>query len=265
MIKRITSALLISSFALSAHAFNNSNFKGGYAFRLTGPSSIVSANEPRTVASGVLNPDGKGSVIGHGKFRSGGITCDGNISGKYSINNDGTGLLSSVISTSTPGCITSVLDLALVLADNGKYFKVSSTENDYLSGSFIQQAKTKFSQNDFSGTYALQLEGPSSIVRANEPQTVGVGLINANGSGRITGTGTMRSAGATCIGTFTGNYNIKSDGSGILTSNFITSSPGCFSSVVNLGIALFQKGNGVAAANTDNDYMQGTLNRQIYR
>jgi hypothetical protein len=131
----ITSLLLVTS----ASAFNNSNFKGGYAFRLVGPSSIVTANEPQTVATGVITANGKGSVTGHGKFRSAGITCVGTITGGYTINADGTGTFGSNLITTTPGCFSIVLDLSMALAQNGKIFEVANIENDYLSGSFTQQ------------------------------------------------------------------------------------------------------------------------------
>lgn len=244
------------------NAFNNANFKGPYAFGLVGPSSLVLANEPRTVATGFLLADGKGKVTGHGSFRSAGITCQGNISGKYNIKTDGTGILTSVISTSTPGCFTNVLDLAMVLANQGASFEVANIENDYMSGTFTRQEKTNFKLSYLQGAYALRLQGPSSIVRVNEPQTVGVGLIVADGRGKITGNGTFRSAGATCRGSFTGSYNVDVDGTGIIATNFTTSDPGCFTSVVDLSSALFKKGSGVAVANNENDYMEGTLTRQ---
>jgi hypothetical protein len=134
-ISTIISVLL----ATPVSAFNNTNFKGGYAFRLVGPSSIVAANEPLTVATGVLKANGKGQVTGHGMFRSAGITCVGNITGTYTINSDGTGTFASNLNTSTPGCSTIVLDMSMALALNGKHFEVANIENDYLSGSFTQQ------------------------------------------------------------------------------------------------------------------------------
>lgn len=257
--------LTILFFNGTASAFSNNNFKGSYAFRLVGPSSIVLANEPRTVATGLLVADGKGKVIGHGSFRSAGITCMGKMTGSYNIKVDGTGILTSVISTSTPGCFTSVLDLAIVLSNQGESFEVANTENDYMSGTLTRQNKTNFKLNDLSGSYALRLEGPSSIVRTNEAQTVGVGLITSDGRGKITGNGTFRSAGATCHGSLTGSYRIDPDGTGIIATNFVTSDLGCFTSVVDLSVALFKKGNGVEVANNENDYMEGSLNRQILK
>jgi hypothetical protein len=270
MQKRLGSCLSVSmvmSFLLTlspfAYAFNNSHFKGGYAFRLFGPSSVVLANQPLTVSSGVLVADGKGHVTGQGRFRSAGITCQGTITGNYTINTEGTGILTSAIQTSTPGCFTSVLDLALALAHRGEIFEASNTENDYLSGTFSRQGKTNFKLSDFEGSYALRLIGPSSVVRANQPLTVGVAVLNFDGRGKLIGKGTLRSAGGTCRGLFAGNYRINSDGTGTLTSHFATSDPGCYSTVVNLSMALFNKGNGAEVANIDNDYMIGTLTRQL--
>jgi hypothetical protein len=266
--KRISILVLTSIFTVqvnSAIAFNNSNFKGSYAFRLVGTSSIVRANEPRTVATGVLQADGKGNVSGHGSFRSAGITCLGNVSGHYTVNNNGTGLLGSVISTSTPGCFPIVLDLGMVLYDQGNNFEVANIENDYLSGTLTRQHKTKFKLADFQGSYSLGLDGPSSVVRANEPETVGVGLLVLDGVGGVTGTGSLRSAGITCQGSFAGGYTVSSDGVGAISTDFSTSTPGCFNIVVDLGAALFNKGNGAEVANVENDYMAGSMNRQILK
>ncbi len=264
--KRIISfftALTLFTFAAStAHAFNNTSFKGSYAFCFVGPSSLVLANEPRTVATGVLVADGNGHLTGHGLFRSAGVSCVGNISGGYNINLDGTGTLSSAIHTTTPGCFTSVLDLAIVLANQGNIIKAANTENDYMSGTLTRQTKTKFSLSDLRGTYALALAGPSSVVVANESETVGVGILSADGKGHVKGSGTLRSRGVTCRGTYSGNYTLANDGTGSLATNFVTSTPGCFTSVVDLAIALFGSGNGVEVANSENDYMAGSLHRQ---
>src|SRR5947209_7033880 len=117
----ISTACIIFDIGI-AKAYDNTNFKGSYAFRLVGPSSIVLANEPRTVATGLISSDGSGHVSGHGTFRSAGVSCVVQISGTYSIKSDGTGLLSSIARTSTPGCFTSALDLAIVLSDKGETF-----------------------------------------------------------------------------------------------------------------------------------------------
>lgn len=248
-----------------AQAFNNSNFKGNYAFRLLGPSSLVSANEPLTVSTGIVVADGNGHVTGHGSFRSAGVTCKGTIVGNYNIKADGTGVLSSTINTSTSGCTTSVLDLALVLSNQGVSLEAANTENDYLSGTFTRQNKMSFKQSDFSGSYALRLVGPSSLAKANEPLTVGVAQITSDGKRKVTGYGTLRSAGATCHGSFTGIYLLNMDGTGSISSNFASSDPGCFPMVVDLSVALFNKGNGAEVASSENDYLAGTLKRQILK
>ena len=249
----------------SIHAFNNSNFKGNYALRLMGPSSLVTTAESMTVATGLINADGKGHVTGHGKFRSHGVTCDGTIKGTYIIQLNGTGTLSSIFNTSTPGCFNSVFDFSLALSNNGKSFELANTENDYMVGKLSRQDKINFKPSDLSGTYALSLQGTSSIVKANQAITVGTGVITADGHGGTTGTGTLRSAETTCHGNFSGNYVLNTDGTGTFATNFTTSSPGCFSSVVDMSIALFNKGNGVDLANIENDYLSGTLKRQIFR
>jgi hypothetical protein len=265
MIKNIMLAFSLSSliFASTVYGYSNANFNGGYAFRLSGSSSYVVSSQRITVAAGVLKADGKGRVTGRGKFRSGGVTCDGVItSGNYRINADGTGVLTSTLSTNTPGCVTGVLDLALVLSSNGRYFSVANFENDYLAGLFIKQDKNNYTNNDFKGNYSLQLEGTSSIVRANQAATVGVGLVTADGNGNIKGSAKMRTAGITCVGTLIGRYRVDAGGYGVFTSVFTTSTPGCFTSVLDLTIGLHHRGSGATAANFENDYMHGNFYRQ---
>ena len=83
--------------------------------------------------------------------------------------------------------------------------------------------------------------------------TVGVGLLVADGLGKVSGTGTMRSAGVTCHGSFAGNYAVNNDGTGSVSTNFTTNTPGCFASVVDVSLALYKKGNGAEIANSEND------------
>lgn len=135
-------AVISAFFILSAEvvlAFNNHDFKGSYAFRLAGPSSIVLANESLTVATGIFLADGAGHLTGHGTFRSAGITCVATISGTYNIDTDGTGILASILNTTTPGCFNSVLDLSMVLFNKGNGAEVANNENDYMVGSLHRQ------------------------------------------------------------------------------------------------------------------------------
>jgi len=258
--KRILLGLLLVS--IKANAFDNTYFKGPYAFRFSGLSSIVLANEPRTVATGMLNADGNGHVTGHGSFRSAGITCLGTIIGGYHINQDGTGVLNSILSTTTPGCFNIAFDTAIVLWNGGEVFELANTENDYLIGTLTKQHKSNFKLKDFNGNYAFHFEGPSSVVRASEPQTVGVGLLTADGKGNISGNGNLRSYGVNCPGNFSGNYSVQPDGTGAINTNFYTSHPGCFNTVVDMSMALFQSGNGAEVASYENDSLEGTLNHQ---
>lgn len=327
----------------NALAFSNANFKGAYAMQITGLSTVVLANNSQTVGTGWLFADGNGNINGHGVFRSGGISCIGSIVGKYNLNADGTGSIASIFFPTTPGCFRSVFDLGIVLANNGANFKLASTENDYLTGKLTKTEKRKFLLSDFRGTYALQLVGPSSIANASQPFTVGIGLLTADGNGKITGIATFRSFGTTCRGTITGIYNVTPDGTGFITSNFIlqnsprdTFSPpvipqeaftqrplsqqpfprrtipqeplpqesinqsrgrgggtfrqlpivedrerssvfvrndqatnrapnlNCFNTVINLSFALFSRGNLVEVTSFDNDYMAGSLERQLF-
>lgn len=260
--------VLFSVFILNAgtaNAFNNHDFKGGYAFQFNGPSSIVLAEESLTVATGYLFADGSGHVTGHGHFRSAGITCEGNITGSYDIKPSGAGYLTSVIDTVTPGCFTTALDLAVVVSNKGARFDVISTSNDYLAGQFTRQEKINFKSTDFNGSYAINFSGPSTMASASQALTVGVGLLTADGKGKIEGTGTIRSAGVTCHGAFKGVYHLLTDGTGDISTNFMTKDPGCLASVLDLSMSLFKNGGGADIASSENDYMVGSLHRQVIK
>lgn len=247
-----------------ATPFSNATFKGNYAYLLTGLSSIVLANESNAVATGIITADGNGGVNGSGSIRSANVTCIVQITGTYSINANGSGNISSIANTNTPGCVSGVLDLNLVVANNGQVIAVASAENDYMSGTLTRQGKSKFSLKDISGSYSLNLQGPSSIVNATSPYTVGLALLSADGQGNLIGSGNFRSYGVNCLGTIAGGIQLNSNGSGNINLNFSSTSPWCAAEVVNLSIALINANNGVVA-NSENDLMHGTISRLTFK
>ena len=131
---------LFCIFTVPVFAYNNTNFRGSYGFRVSGMSSFIVANEAVTVGTGIIIADGKGKVTGHGTFRTGGIRCEGTIEGLYQVNADGTGFLATVFAPTTPGCYRAAFDSDMVLINNGNSFEISSMENDYLSGTLTKQA-----------------------------------------------------------------------------------------------------------------------------
>lgn len=259
----LSTALILSTGM--AHAFNNHDFKGGYAFKFNGPSSIVLAHESLTVATGQMFADGSGHVTGRGRFRSAGVTCEGTITGSYNILLNGTGSLSSVMDTSTPGCFTTAFDLAMVLSNKGERFDVMSTEHDDLVGQLTQQDKINFKPTDFKGAYALSFSGTSTMVSAEQALTIGVGVLTSEGKGKVSGMGTIRSSGVTCHGVFKGIYHVSADGIGDMSTHFTTKDPGCLSTVLDLSMAMFKHGGGAHLASVDNDHMVGSLHRQVIK
>lgn len=247
-----------------AAPFNNATFKGNYVYLLTGLSSIVLANESNAVATGILTADGNGSINGTGSIRSANVTCVVQINGTYTVNVNGSGNINSTASTTTPGCVSGVLDLNLVVANSGQIIAVASAENDYLSGSLTRQGKSNFSLKDISGPYSLSLQGPSSIINATAPYTVGLALLSADGQGNIIGSGNFRSYGVNCLGTIAGGIQLKPNGIGTINLNFSSSSPWCAAEVVNLNIALINANNGVVA-NSENDLMHGAITRLTFK
>ncbi len=258
--------LFVSIFNMATvYAFSNQDFKGGYAFQLVGPSSIALESESRTVATGQLLSDGLGHVSGHGSFHSAGITCMSTITGNYNMRLNGIGLLTTTINSDTPGCVTKTLALVIILSEKGVRFDVVSTENNHMIGQLTRQDKTGFTPRDLSGSYAMHLSGASSVVNPNQSLTIGVGVLSADGAGKIAGIGTLRSAGVTCNGAFTGIYDLADDGTGTISTKFSTRDPGCFTSIINLSVAVFKKGNAAEIANSENDYLAGSLNRQFLK
>ena len=258
----VASTVLLSNFSL-AKSFENKYFKDGYSFRLEGLSSIVSVNKSNTIATGQLLSDGAGNVIGNGSFRSSGITCVGSIAGTYKIEPNGFGLISTTISTKTPGCSSQQVNLEMVLSDQGVVVDVASSDNHDMVGKLTRHGKEKFNYGDLNGAYAMHLEGTSAIVSSEQSFTTILGVLAANGNGLIGGTGLLRSSGVVCHGIFSGTYVLLVNGTGSILTKFTPTDPGCYTRHVNLNIALYKKGNGVEISSSDNDYLTGSLGHQF--
>ncbi|MGO9061730.1 MAG: hypothetical protein ACLQU2_30805 [Candidatus Binataceae bacterium] len=249
----------------TAFAYTNADFSGSYAPSVSGPSSVALASEPLTVGTGVMIADGAGNVSGHATLRSHSAACNGTFdSGLYHVDPDGTGYIAVNFDTSDPGCFSIVFDVSIALSGNGERVDIANDENDSMIGTLIQQTKSGFSNSDFSGSYALGVTGPSSLVLASEPRTVDTGVMVSDGAGNVGGHATFRSNGVNCSGNFeSGVYNIGPDGTGYIAVNYITGDPGCFSMVFDVSVALSGAGERADIANNVNDYMLGTLTLQL--
>ena len=265
--KKISLLLVVSTALLSnvtmAKSFENKSFKEGYAFHLSGLSSIVSVNKSNTIATGQLLADGAGNVTGSGNFRSSGITCAATITGTYQIQPNGLGSLTTTIDTKTPGCSSQQLNLAMVLSSNGSNIDVANSDNDDMIGTFSRQGKSGFKYSDLSGSYAMHLEGNSSIVSPDGAFTTILGVVAADGNGKIGGTGLLRSDGVVCNGIFSGTYFLPNNGKGTISTKFTPTDAGCNTRIVNLNMALYKNGNSVDISSSENDYLIGSLNRQF--
>ena len=121
-------------------------------------------------------------------MRSHGAVCNGTFdSGLYHVDGDGTGYIAVNFDTSDPGCFSIVFDVSIALSGNGERADIANDENDSMIGTLIQQTKSGFSNSDFNGSYALGVSGPSSLVLASEPRTVGTGVMVSDGAGNISG------------------------------------------------------------------------------
>jgi hypothetical protein len=262
MMRKLVAATLLLALTI-AHAYDNSSFVGGYIFSLSGPAALMNPSMPYTIATGMVTADGNGNAVGHGVFRGAGVYCAGLVGGSYQVNTDGTGTYTTIADTSTkvPGCFNNALDLQLMFTNNGDTMQVISNQYDNMYGTFTKQSKSQFNLKDFSGNYALQLQGDSALVSQAPAYTVGLLNLSADGKGNLSGNGMFRSSGLTCPGTVSGTNQITPDGTGVIDLQFVTNEPNCNSLTVNLSLALASANYGVVA-NYANDMMAGTLQRQ---
>jgi len=119
--------------------FKLSDFSGSYAMRLAGTSTMVSAKPSLTVGVGILTTDGQGRLGGIGTMRSANVTCHGVFKGTYKVATDGAGSMTTLFTTSDPGCVTRAVDFNMALLQKGNGAEIASAENDYMAGSLHRQ------------------------------------------------------------------------------------------------------------------------------
>ena len=244
------------------HAFSNHDVKGGYAFQLIGPTDAFSFNESPNVTIGQIIADGSGHLKGHSTFRSAGATCLGTIVGTYAIHVDGTGVLSGMMDTSSPNCSPQSIDLVGVLSDKGVQLDVISQKDSRVVGQFIRQEKTNFTLSDMNGSYAMHISGKASLGYSEQTDLIGVGVLTLDGKGKLAGIGTLQYRGVTCHGRFKGAYALDIEGTGTLTTQFVTRDSSCAIPALDFNTVVFKKGKGLTIISQDHDNLVGSLNRQ---
>ena len=121
-------------------SFTTADLQGTYALSISGSSSLVSAKQlARTIGVAIMTADGHGNISGETTVNSAGLTCNGTLTGTYSVEPNGLGTVHYSGASSTLGCERFNTDISYNLAlyqsgskRVGAFF--SSINNDYLFG-----------------------------------------------------------------------------------------------------------------------------------
>ena len=88
------------------HSFTAADLSGSYAFLINGTGAAVEATNVGEVAGvGILHSDGKGNASATLSFQALAATCSGTTNGAYTVNPDGTGILSLPPIWVPPNCV----------------------------------------------------------------------------------------------------------------------------------------------------------------
>ncbi len=125
--------VLLAASLLNAANFSNATFKGTYALGFSGTDLTIGP----IAGTGLLISDGEGGLTGSQTINDGGIVCDENLSGNYSIDADGTGSGSLTVESTSGGgiceaAVGNVVTFSLVLAGNGRSLRLSETNSNYV-------------------------------------------------------------------------------------------------------------------------------------
>jgi hypothetical protein len=181
--------------------FSTGSITGRYGFTLGG--STADENAAEEIAGGVFTADGAG------KFN-----------GTEDVNLNGTGVTSGLLSGtySSPdsfGRGTAMLgsnSFVYYIVDSGNLKFMESDSAVFLTGSAFAQGSGSFSNGSLSGNFVFTVAG----VDPGGSALAAGGLFAADGNGNITN-GTIDVFGKVANGTFTGTYNISSNGRGTVT------------------------------------------------
>ena len=130
------------------------------------------------------------------------------------------------------------------------------------------QAQPPYTAADFKGSYGIGVSGtviftpPATGPAPNCSNWTAVslpiaitGLINANGTGGLTGTETFNAQGEVCAGTIAGTYTVNSNGTGTFNNVVFTPDAGqpadCVSNVGNMAFTFSNRVGQLDLAGTD--------------
>jgi hypothetical protein len=183
--------------------FTNASLEGTGVF-YSAASNL--ASKTADAQAGLLTFDGNGDFTLAGSENNGGAIAPTSDSGTYSVSSSGRVTLSG----STHQWVAYLQDT------NSVYFV--GTDTGATTGGFVPQQAGPYSNNSFSGTYAIGTHGGTE--NNNTAQT---GILSPNGSGSVSGTLDINAPQGFMQGvTFTSTYSVDLTGSGTLAASSIT-------------------------------------------
>jgi len=198
-------------------AFGNESLKGSYSVLLTKSRSDPSSGPEALV--GVFNFDGAGNlaITSFTDNENGNITT-GSGTGGYSVNRDGTGVMTLGLSNGDNGTFSIVIDA------KGKGFQMMLTEcnngcgSSILSGTAVATGRTSFSNASLKG--AQEFSTTTWTTTQNSSAQIDLGILTFDGAGNVKASVTQDSAGTVTTIKANGTYSVNSDGGGsiVLTS-----------------------------------------------
>jgi hypothetical protein len=213
--KCVLFAPLLATISISASAqtstYTNSSLKGNYIFTetgLPGPGGAIAS-------IGVLTADGNGGVTGTlTQRRPGQFVVNRSASGQYQIHQDGSGTLQlSAASAVEEDTVTRRYQI--VIAKSG-VSGISTDDGLFGSLALAQQAAGASTLAALKGRYSFSETGT-----VNQSAHVGVGTLELDGTGAVTGSLEFRTLGRSAVTQrVSGTYSVSAAGLGEITVEY---------------------------------------------
>ena len=205
---------VVAALALSAQAenFSEASLKGSYSFMINKWTADVGRNQYAMV--GVMKFDGAGNVTGSGTQVGGGVSESGALSGTYTVNSDGTGVmeLTNALWKPPTNQFTFVLNSATTVAHGFQFVQTDNGNNVVISGSalLLSANPETYSVASVNGTFAFQSNKWTADVNTDEQG--GIGVLTFDGKGNLTGSLTNVDQGVVYNLALSGTYTVNADG-----------------------------------------------------
>lgn len=244
------------SLSVQATTFSYANLNGNYSFMLNIFTTDINTNQSDTI--GVLSFNGKGQVNTSYVKISGGVFSSGTCNGYYSVNSNGTGVI-----TNTTLCGQTQYEFALNsilsgIAQGFQFIRINNNNNIAESGEAIKQNSSLFNNTNLSGNYSFLLNRLTANTNSSEIALQGV--MTFNGNGKVTSSYVSAPSGGT--GFCDGTYSVNKNGIGAIIFETGCSS-NQYSFVINLTTSGIAKGFQIIQTNdTNNEIESGAAIKQ---